>query len=254
MHRSVHITYVGHATVLIEMNGVRVLTDPVLRNRVGHIRRHGTAVDPLNRGQVDAVLISHMHLDHLDIPSLRLLGYNVRLIVPHGSAGLLRRQGFTHVEEMRAGDLADIGDLSVVATVAHHEGARYPFGPEADCLGFLVQGESNVYFAGDTDLFPEMATLAASRLDLALLPVWGWGPRLGEGHLTPRRAAESLQLLHPRAAIPIHWGTFAPFGLGWMRPRFLSAPPRDFATYASRLAPDVDVRVVAPGNFVQLPA
>lgn len=236
------------------MDGVRILTDPVLRNRVGHIRRHGNAVNPLNTEQVDAVLISHMHLDHLDIPSLRLLGYDVRLIVPRGSAGLLRRQGFTHVEELRAGDLADIGALSVVATVAHHEGARYPFGPEADCLGFLVQGDSNVYFAGDTDLFPEMATLAASRLDLALLPVWGWGPRLGEGHLTPRRAAESLQLLHPRAAIPIHWGTFAPMGLGWMRPRFLTAPPRDFAVHASRLAPDVDVRVVAPGNLVQLPA
>ena len=250
MNRSLHITYIGHATVLIEVDGTRVLTDPLLRNRVGHIRRHGIGVDPSHVQELDAVLISHMHLDHLDLPSLRLLGYDMRLIVPSGAAGLLRRQGFTKVEEMRAGDIADVENLTVAATFAHHEGSRYPFGPEADCLGFLVKGQSSVYFAGDTDLFPEMSAFAQS--DVALLPVWGWGPTLGEGHLNPQRAAESLRLLDPKAAIPIHWGTFAPMGFSWFKPRFLSAPPHDFASHAGAIAPHVDVHVVNPGNFVQL--
>lgn len=251
MEKSLHITYIGHATVLIEIDGVRILTDPVLRNRIGHVRRYGRPVDPVHRHALDAVLISHMHLDHLDLPSLRLLGYGQRLIVPFGAADMLHRHGFTNVEEIEAGDIAKVQDVTVAATLAHHERSRYPFGPEADCLGFLVKGESTVYFAGDTDLFPEMAAITNS-LDVALLPVWGWGPTLGDGHLTPLRAAESLQLLKPKAAIPIHWGTFAPMGMGWMKPHFLSRPPQYFATHAGELAPDVDVHVVDPGNFVQL--
>lgn len=251
--KSLHITYIGHATVLIEIDGVRILTDPVLRNRIGHIKRLGRTVDPSHHDALDAVLISHMHLDHLDLPSLRLLGYNQRLIVPEGAGKMLGRYGFTNIEEVRQGDIAEVEDITIAATFAHHEGARWPFGPEADCLGFLVKGGKTVYFAGDTDLFPEMAGIA-NCIDVALLPVWGWGPTLGDGHLTPRRAAESLQLLRPRAAIPIHWGTFAPMGMGWMRPQFLSEPPRHFFDHAGELAPDVDVHVVNPGNFVRLPS
>jgi L-ascorbate metabolism protein UlaG (beta-lactamase superfamily) len=192
-----------------------------------------------------------MHLDHLDLPSLRLLGYDQRLIVPAGAGTMLHRQGFTNIEEVQPGEIAGVEDITIAATVAHHEGSRYPFGPEADCLGFLVKGGSTVYFAGDTDLFPEMAAIASS-IDVALLPVWGWGPTIGDGHLTPRRAAESLQLLKPRAAIPIHWGTFAPMGMGWMKPHFLHQPPRHFASHAEELAPQVDVHVVNPGNIVRL--
>jgi L-ascorbate metabolism protein UlaG (beta-lactamase superfamily) len=250
--KSLHITYIGHATVLIEIDGIRILTDPVLRNRIGHIKRRGGSVDPAHHNSLDAVLISHMHLDHLDLPSLRLLGFDQRLIVPSGAGDLLHRHGFRNIEEVRAGEIASVEDITIAATVAHHEGARWPFGPEAETLGFLIKGGKTVYFAGDTDLFPEMAALAS--IDVALLPVWGWGPTIGDGHLTPRRAAESLQLLKPKAAMPIHWGTFAPMGLGWMKPYFLSEPPRDFAHHAGELAPNVDIHVVNPGNFLQLPS
>jgi L-ascorbate metabolism protein UlaG (beta-lactamase superfamily) len=250
--KSLHITYIGHATVLIEIDGVRILTDPVLRNRIGHIKRLGGSVDPAHTDSLDAVLISHMHLDHLDLPSLRLLGLDQRLIVPSGAGALLHRHGFRNIEEVQAGQIASVSDITIAATYAHHERTRWPFGPEADCLGFLVKGGQTIYFAGDTDLFPEMAALAS--IDVALLPVWGWGPTIGDGHLTPRRAAESLQLLQPKTAIPIHWGTFAPMGLGWMKPHFISEPPKHFVSHAGELAPNVDVHVVNPGNFVRLAA
>lgn len=247
MQPSLHITYVGHATCLIEMDGVRLLTDPLLRNRVGHIRRHSIAVDPSRLGNIDAVLISHAHLDHLDLPSLRRLGRDVRLIVAERSGDLLRRKGFRNVEEVRPGAWTNVGAVDIETTLATHGGSRYPFGPAAETVGFVVHGDRTVYFAGDTDIFPEMSGIHES-LDVALLPVWGWGPTLGEGHMTPRRAAESLTMLRPRTAIPIHWGTFAPLGMGWLRPRFLFDPPHDFAVHASDLAPDVDVQVVQPGN------
>jgi len=247
MREALHITYVGHATCLVEMDGVRLLTDPVLRDRVGHIRRQVDAVDPEWSRRIDAVLISHAHLDHLDLPSLRRLGRDVRLIVPAGSGALLARRGFRNVEELRAGDRTHVESVDIEATLATHDGTRFPFGPVADTLGYLMHGRHSVYFAGDTDIFPEMDGIHDS-LDVALLPVWGWGPTLGEGHMDPRRAAESLRMLRPRKAIPIHWGTFAPMGMGWLNPRFLIDPPYDFVEHASDLAPDVDIHVVYPGN------
>jgi L-ascorbate metabolism protein UlaG (beta-lactamase superfamily) len=110
----------------------------------------------------------------------------------------------------------------------------------------VIAGERRVYFAGDTDLFAEMAVLAPE-LDLALLPVWGWGPKVGPGHLDPVRAAEALRLLQPRMAVPIHWGTLAPF---WKRARGLAAEPAlAFQRHAREVAPDVEVRVIPPGGM-----
>ncbi len=247
MHSSPYITYVGHATVLIEMDGVRVLTDPLLRDRAGHLRRSSSPVNPAWHRQLDAVLISHAHWDHLDLPSLRMLGYATRLIVPRGAGQYLRQLGFQRVQEMRVGEVVSIRSVKVAATSAYHTGFRPPFGPDAACLGFVVRGSRRVYFAGDTDVFPAMAELA-NALDLALLPVWGWGPRLGNGHMDPRRAAEALTLLRPRVAVPIHWGTLYPLGLGWTRTEFLKHPPHAFARHAARLAPHVEVRIIAPGK------
>src|SRR5262249_62274960 len=90
-----------------------------------------------------------------------------------------------------------------------HAARRLPGAP-ADGLGFVLEG---VYFAGDTDLFDGMADIGAVGLDVALLPIWGWGPRLPRGHLDPERAAEATRLLAPRVVIPIHWGTYLRVGM-----------------------------------------
>jgi L-ascorbate metabolism protein UlaG (beta-lactamase superfamily) len=245
------LTYIGHATVLIEMDSIRVLTDPILRNWVWHLRRQKIRVDERWHQNIDAVLISHIHWDHLHLPSLKLLDKTTRLFVPQGMASSLLQHGFQYVKEMSIGETIVIGDVSIKATYARHHGARFRFGPSADCLGFIISGSYTIYFAGDTDLFPEMENLAES-LDVALLPVWGWGPTLGTGHLDPYRAAKALQLLRPRLAIPIHWGTFFPFGLGWILPRLLTDPPYAFVRFAARLAADVKTQVVPPGSSISL--
>ena len=246
------VTYVGHATTLIEIGGVRLLTDPVLRQRVYHLRRRSIPVPEHSLADLDAVLISHLHHDHLDLPSLRRLGALTRLIVPNGAGALLRKHGFRHVEEMRKGERTSVGGVTVTATFALHDGGRGPFGVEADTLGFivgdrLVDGKPSIYFAGDTDVFPAMAELAGS-LDLALLPVWGWGPTLGAGHMNPERAAEACQLLAPRLAIPIHWGTLYPVAMHRISPAFLTQPPQLFVQFMLRMAPKVEVRVLQPGQ------
>jgi L-ascorbate metabolism protein UlaG (beta-lactamase superfamily) len=250
METGSHLAYVGHATVLIEMDGVRILTDPALRRRVGPLRRQVDVPDSKFQ-HVDAVLISHTHWDHLDLPSLRLLRGDPQLIVPRGAASYLQDQGFHHVEEIEPGEQIGIGGVAVEATLANHSGFGPPFGSTAVSVGFMIHGSCRIYFAGDTDPFPEMKTLHQD-LDIALLPVWGWGPALGTGHLDPFLAAQMLTHLRPRVAIPIHWGTYCPIGMCRLRPGFLSRPPRDFAAYAAAQAPGVEVCVLEPGESFYL--
>jgi L-ascorbate metabolism protein UlaG (beta-lactamase superfamily) len=241
------ITYVGHSTVLIEMDGTRVLTDPLLRDRVAHLHRHAPPPEPESFAAPHVILISHLHLDHLDLPSLRRLGKDRHLIVPAGAGPFLQRGGFQWVEEVKPEASVNLGSLRITATRAEHSGFRPPLGPAGLALGFLIAGSRRVYFAGDTDLFAEMAELAG-RTDVALLPVWGWSRVLGPGHLDPWRAAEALTLLKPSLAIPIHWGTFAARGIRKRDPTFLVDPPHQFAEYAALLAPQVTVKILQPGD------
>lgn len=246
------ITYVGHATLLIEAGGVRILTDPVLRARLAHLRRRPSPLLAQWQERLDAVLISHLHYDHLDLPSLRKLGQATRLIVPVGAASLLRQHGFTHVEELRAGERTSVNGVPVMATRAVHNGARGPLGPTAECLGYIVgAGAQRTYFAGDTDLFPEMEQMAGG-VDIALMPVWGWGPTLGAGHMDPYRAAQASQLIAPRVAIPIHWGTLYPLAIHRLTKAFLVDPPFLFREFLLRLAPQVDVRILQPGEHTEV--
>jgi L-ascorbate metabolism protein UlaG (beta-lactamase superfamily) len=108
-----------------------------------------------------------------------------------------------------------------------------------------------VYFAGDTGAFPGLDHLAG-RVDLALLPVWTWGPHLGPGHLGPRSAAELLARLGAPAAVPIHWGTLYPRRLSRVWDRPLHQPGTSFATHAADTAPGADVRVLRPGDVASI--
>lgn len=235
------------------MDGVRILTDPVLRRRVLHLRRRaplGQSVAARLAG-VDGILVSHLHFDHFDVRTLRTFDHGVTVVVPRGGAEqLLQRRGFTDVRGVEEDTVVGIGSVQVRAVHAQHSG-RTPRlrGP---ALGYVLRGSLSIYFAGDTDVFGEMSALSGP--DVALLPVAGWGRRLPEGHhMNPLRAAQALRLLRPRVAIPIHWGTFAPI---WALRGY---PANDvaaveFRRLAMEVAPEVDVRVLEPGETYTLPA
>ena len=241
------ITFVGHSTTLIEVDGARLLTDPVLTARIGHI--HRIAPPPARHPRADAVLISHAHHDHLDLRSLRLLPLGVPVIAPPGSAQVLRRSTAHDVVEVEAGTTVRVGAVDVVATPAAHDGRRLPVGRRVEAVGYLVRGTSRVAFFGDTDVFDGMADLAAE-LDVALLPIWGWGPRVGPGHMDPERAARAAALLAPRLAVPIHWGTLAGPRVWWRADPGM--PARRFAELVAAHAPGVSARVLAPGERLEL--
>jgi L-ascorbate metabolism protein UlaG (beta-lactamase superfamily) len=220
------VTWIGHSTVLIELDGVRLLTDPVLRPRIFHLQR--VAPPPADIGPVDAILVSHAHYDHLDSKSLARFDRATRVIAPK------RVRGFADVVEVAAGDEVAVGAVAVTATPAAHVRGS---------VGFLVAGSARIYFAGDTDLFDGMRELAP--VDVALLPIAGWGPRLPPGHLDAVRAAQALELLRPRIAVPIHWGTYTRIGLR----RDEQEPARRFAEFAA----DFDVRVLPVGGSLDVP-
>lgn len=238
------LTWLGHSTVVIDVDGTRLVTDPVLRRRIWHLRRDAVA-DPR---AVDGILVSHTHFDHLDRGSLRRFDGSPPVVVPTGAGKLLRGWGHSQVLEVDAGDELELGELVVRATPAEHESSRGPFSERSVSLGYVVQGSTSVYFAGDTDLFEGMAELGP--VDVAVLPVSGWGPKLPAGHLDPRGAAQALRLLRPRLAVPVHWGTFrTPFA-----PRPDDRPAVEFVRAAAELAPEVDVRVLAIGETLALEA
>jgi L-ascorbate metabolism protein UlaG (beta-lactamase superfamily) len=244
------VEYVGHATVFVELDGVRLLTDPLLRNRVAHLRRSSQVSARSLRG-VDAVLVSHAHYDHLDLPSLERLGKKMPIVVPRGLGGLLRKRRFESVLEIEVGETLAMGALQIRAVPAEHDRSRGPFGASADPLGYVVSGSSSIYFAGDTDLFDGMRDLGP--VDLALIPIWGWGPGLGGGHLDPTRAAEAVALIRPKRVIPIHWGTYFPIHLGLRgQPRFVDLPPLEFGAALQESAPDVELKVLRPGESLEL--
>jgi L-ascorbate metabolism protein UlaG (beta-lactamase superfamily) len=263
------IAFVGHATVLIELDGTRLLTDPLLRDRVAHLRRQTPPVDRGPIAGVDTVLMSHLHRDHLDLASLRLLGRSTPLLAPTGAGAWLRRRGFAAVRELSAGESADVGALSVALVPDRTDSRRHPGGVRAETLGYLVRGSRTIYFAGDTELFDGMADLLhgmsepirgtaeraparSARIDVALVPVAGWGPKLGPGHMDPLDAARAVSLLAPRLAIPIHWGTLLPLGSARRYRSLLHDPPRLFARHVARLAPSVEVRILEPGQQTTL--
>ncbi|MGW3631947.1 MBL fold metallo-hydrolase [Streptomyces sp. NPDC005122] len=250
----VEITWWGHATCTLEDSGTRVLTDPLFARRLAHLRRRRGAPPPPEAAAADVVLVSHLHADHLHAPSLQRLAPGTLVLVPEGAARsvpTLRRLDHLRLTEVAPGDRIQVGDLVVRAVSARHDGRRLPVGPHrSPALGFVVEGEARTYFAGDTGLFDAMAE-EVGPVDVALLPVGGWGPFLGEGHLDAGRAAQALARLMPRSAVPVHYGTYWPIGMDGVRPHEFHAPGDEFVRLAAESAPEVAVHRLDHGQSVR---
>jgi L-ascorbate metabolism protein UlaG (beta-lactamase superfamily) len=250
----VEITWWGHATCTVEDSGIRVLTDPLFTRRLAHLRRRRGAPPPPSAARADLVLVSHLHADHLHVPSLARLAPGTRVLVPRGarrSVPGLRRLPGLRITEVGPGDVVEAGDVTVRVVHAEHDGRRLPVGPHlSPALGYVIEGEARTYFAGDTGLFDGMAE-AVGPVDVALLPVGGWGPYLGPHHLDPARAAEALARIAPRSAVPVHYGTYWPIGMDAVRPHEFHTPGDEFVRQAALRAPQVAVHRLGHGERVR---
>jgi L-ascorbate metabolism protein UlaG (beta-lactamase superfamily) len=250
----VRVQWVGHASALIEVGDERILTDPLLTRRVAHLRRRRALPTP-DVADVDTVLLSHAHLDHLHLPSLRRIRPTARFLTPFGTGRLLRSAGFRDVTEVRVGDTVLLDGSSVTANVvpAAHKHGRGPHSRvTAPPIGYVISAAGRrVYFPGDTDLFGGMSML--HDIDVALLPIWGWGSSLGTGHLDPVRAATATGLIRPGIVVPIHWGTYAPEDGRRHLPRWFDAPTEQFETALADAGLSHHLRLLQPGESVMVP-
>lgn len=250
-HRAMRVKWHGHATAAITDLGTTVLTDPVLTDRIGHLRRR-RGPTPVLVESPDVVVLSHMHADHTHFPSLAMIPENIPIVVPSGApdavAGL-RRYG-DRLVPVNVGQTVEFGGVSITAVRADHDGRRWRRGPRSvSAVGYVFEGSVRTYFAGDTALFDGMADTTGP-CDVALLPVGGWGPTLGDGHMSPSDAAQAAVAVQAALSIPMHFGTFWPIGLDRVRPEKFAAPGAEF----SAAAHDRGLRAVelTPGETVSI--
>lgn len=208
----VRVTWIGHASVLVQFEGHSVIFDPNWANWHGPVKRQ--MVPGLNLKalpDLDLVLVSHAHFDHLHKPSLRVIEAKDGIVVPKGSAGLVKRLGFSRVEEMGVWEEQEISGMRIVHTPSHHWGARYGADKNRDYGGFLVgSGSRKVFHAGDSAYFEGFKEIGKREdICMALLPIGAYeAPSGRDVHMNPEEALQAFEDLGAQLMLPMHYGTF----------------------------------------------
>jgi L-ascorbate metabolism protein UlaG (beta-lactamase superfamily) len=203
------VTWLGHATAVVELGDRRVLIDPLGRRRTRAA------------GKVDAVFITHAHVDHLNRWSLRAVERDTLLVVPRGAKPVVADLGFREVKEIEPGDHLDLGGVDAIAVPTRHDNGRYRKGDSPICAGYVLTRDGvAVHHAGDVDfsdhsVFDDIGKQFS--LDATLLPIGGMLPvsyyrrrrhTIDRGvHIDPDCALAIYQRLGARALVPVHWGT-----------------------------------------------
>ena len=253
------VTYIGHATLLIEIGTQRLLTDPNFDDTLGRflprVSPPGIALADLP--VLDAILLTHAHADHLSFQTLNRLPRDIPLFAPPAVATWLIRLGYSHARPLPADSQVTIGDVVVHAATARHRGSRYSFDRwrSATNMYLIDTGNEACFFAGDTALTTDTHQLVSQvihqggrELDIALLPIghapW-WKPGFRRGHLSSADALQLFDRLRARYLVPYHWGTFEHVTSGAFDA--IEGLKHLLSTYDRRS----DVRILEPGHFLE---
>lgn len=250
------VTWLGHATVVIDANDTRVLADPLLSRHNGPLRRRFATPEEPHWQDPDVVLISHLHHDHAEIRSLNRLG-DAPVVTAPKNAAWLRRKGISG--GLGLGDeWYDVPNrpVSIRLVRADHHARPMPHRPN-EANGHIVKTPTmTVWVVGDSSLYDEMRDLpeiAGAPIDLAIVPIGGWGARLSEGHMGPKEAAVACSWVKAKAALPVHWGTLHVPLLRELPRGWMDRPGEQFVEHLAKAAPDCQPISLMPGETSSIP-
>lgn len=251
---SARLTFVGHATFLIESGGETIVTDPIFGDRVGRFftkRANPCPIDVAGIRGVTGILISHGHHDHLDYPSLRQLGKARPIVAPWGIATPLRMHGYAQIQTLRPWEETSLGLWHITAVPSRHFGGRLPLVFTTGFQGYVLDGPRCIYFAGDSGLDEAMFLEIGRRfrIDVAVLPIAGaLFPRFRRNHMDAPQALRAFQLLQAGRMVPMHFETFHA-SLGHP-----DTARRQLIEEAERLDLTSRVSILSPGETLELSA
>ena len=213
------LTWIGHSSFLINLEGTTILTDPVFSEKVGvSVLGLGTlglrrfvppALQMADLPHLDLVLVSHAHMDHYDIPSLTQLRRDVPLIMARDTSEFVEDVGFSNLHELDWGQTAEVDGVRIEAVPVKHWGRRYPWDRDRGYNGLLLtKHKRSILFAGDTAYTEQVAsTLKERRPDVVMFPIGGYDPYISS-HASPEQAWDMFHEVNARYLVPMHWRTF----------------------------------------------
>lgn len=209
---AVRVTWIGHASFLLQFAEHTVVVDPNWAKWHGFVKRmREPGLDLMSMPEVDLVLVSHAHFDHLHKPSLKVLQARGGVVVPRGSANLVKKLGFPAVHEMTVWDQIEYNHLRIMHTPSHHWGARYLHDTHRDYGGYFIEsGGKSVFHCGDSAWFDGFREIGdRCRVDVALMPIGAYETPSGRDvHMNPEEAVRAFAELGAEVMIPMHYGTF----------------------------------------------
>jgi L-ascorbate metabolism protein UlaG (beta-lactamase superfamily) len=206
------VTWIGQASFLVQFEDHAVLFDPNWAKWLGIVKRmRNPGILLEHMPEVDLVLVSHAHFDHLHKKSLKGVDARDGIVVPRGSGNLVRKLGFPSVREMKIWEETRVNGLRIMHTPSHHWGARFGHDTHRDYGGFIVASEKrSVFHCGDSAYFEGFEKIGAREdIDIALMPIGAYeAPSGRDVHMNPEEAVRAFEDLGARLMIPMHYGTF----------------------------------------------